>query len=168
LEAGYRTPRVAPLYVPLTVVTWQFCKWSLNANVWMRKIFRSNWPRPSGGANQKEIIKGEGIRCKRLHNAFLERENTSERLTSKLRSRQLKPRAQAAFGSTKMIRLEIVEGRDLLLGDVDAILVNTVLAAKSPQMKVGSIMSFRMGPELTSWRLVGVVREFWPPPVAYT
>jgi putative ABC transport system permease protein len=68
---------------------------------------------------------------------------------------------------TKMISLEIVEGRDLLPDDVDAIVVNTTLAAKSAQMKVGSIMSFRMGPELTSWHVVGIAREFWPPPVGY-
>jgi putative ABC transport system permease protein len=70
------------------------------------------------------------------------------------------------FG-TKMIRLDIVEGRDLLPGDVDAIVVNTVLAAKSPEIKVGSTLSFRMGPELTSWRVVGIAREPFPPAVAY-
>ncbi|HEY6252014.1 MAG TPA: FtsX-like permease family protein [Candidatus Angelobacter sp.] len=68
---------------------------------------------------------------------------------------------------TKMISLEIVEGRDLLPGDVDAIVVSTSLAAKLPQMKVGSTISFRMGPDLTSWHVVGIAREFWPPPVAY-
>jgi len=73
----------------------------------------------------------------------------------------------AVPSGTKMISLEIVEGRDLLPGDVDAIVVNTILAAKSPQIKVGSIMSFHMGAELTSWRVVGIAREFWPPPVAY-
>jgi putative ABC transport system permease protein len=73
----------------------------------------------------------------------------------------------AVPSGTKMISLDIVEGRDLLPSDVDAIVVNTVLAAKSPQMKVGSTVSFRMGPELTSWRVVGIAREPFPPPVAY-
>jgi putative ABC transport system permease protein len=69
---------------------------------------------------------------------------------------------------TKMIRLEIVEGRGLLPGDVDAVVVNTSLATTSLQMKVGSIVSFRMGPELTSWHVVGIAREFFfSPPVAY-
>jgi len=68
---------------------------------------------------------------------------------------------------TKMIKLEIVEGRDLLPGDVDAVVINTALAA-SPQMKVGSTVSFRVGPELTPWRVVGIAREFFfSPPVAY-
>jgi putative ABC transport system permease protein len=73
----------------------------------------------------------------------------------------------AVPSGTKMIRLDIVEGRDLLPGDVDAIVVNTVLAAKSPEMKVGSTVSFRMGPQLTSWRVVGIAREPFPPAVAY-
>jgi putative ABC transport system permease protein len=74
----------------------------------------------------------------------------------------------AVPSATKMIRLEIVEGRDLLPGDVDAVVVNTSLATTSPQMKVGSLVSFRMGPELTSWHVVGIAREFFfSPPVAY-
>ena len=56
----------------------------------------------------------------------------------------------AVPSDTKVIRLEIVQGRDLLPGDVDAVVVNTSLATTSPQMKVGSIVSFRVGPELTS------------------
>lgn len=74
----------------------------------------------------------------------------------------------AVPSGTKMIRLEIVEGRDLLPGDVDAVVFNTSLATRSPQMKVGRIVSFRMGPELTSWHVVGIAREFFfSPPVAY-
>ena len=74
----------------------------------------------------------------------------------------------AVPSGTKMIRLEIVEGRDLLPSDVDAVVVNTSLATTSLQMKVGSIVSFRMGPELTSWHVVGIAREFFfSPPVAY-
>ena len=74
----------------------------------------------------------------------------------------------AVPSGSRMIRLEIVEGRDLLPGDVDAVVVNTSLATISPQMKVGSIVSFRVGPELTSWHVVGIAREFFfSPPVAY-
>jgi putative ABC transport system permease protein len=74
----------------------------------------------------------------------------------------------AVPSGTKMIRLEILEGRDLLPGDVDDVVVNTSLATTSSQMKVGSIVFFRMGPELTSWHVVGIAREFFfSPPVAY-
>lgn len=68
---------------------------------------------------------------------------------------------------TKMMRLEIVSGRDLLPGDNDAVVVNSALAATSPQIQVGGILSFRMGETLTSWHVVGIAREFFPPAVAY-
>jgi putative ABC transport system permease protein len=73
----------------------------------------------------------------------------------------------AVPSNTKMLKLDIAEGRDLLPGDVDAIVVNTVLAAKSPEMKVGNTISFRIGPDLTSWRVVGIAREPFPPAGAY-
>src|SRR6267142_773756 len=73
----------------------------------------------------------------------------------------------AVPSGTKMIRPNIVEGRDLQAGDVDAIVINTALAAKSPKMKPGSTISFRMGPALTSWRAVGIAGEALSPPTAY-
>jgi putative ABC transport system permease protein len=69
--------------------------------------------------------------------------------------------------NTEMIDLEIVEGRDLLPGEVDAVVVNTALTATSPEMRVGNIVSFRMGSTLTSVHVAGIAREFFPPPVAY-
>jgi putative ABC transport system permease protein len=68
---------------------------------------------------------------------------------------------------TQMIHLQIVEGRNLLPGEVDAIVVNTALTSTSPEMKVGSTVSFRMGPALTTWHVVGIARQFFTPPVAY-
>ena len=68
---------------------------------------------------------------------------------------------------TDMIHLQIVEGRELLPGEVDAIVVNTALVATSPEMKVGSTVSFRLGPRLTWWHVVGIAREFFTPPTAY-
>ena len=74
---------------------------------------------------------------------------------------------QAVPPGTEMIKLQIIEGRDLLPNDADSVVVNTVLAAMSPEMKVGSTTSFRIGKEMTSWRVVGITREFFPLPVAY-
>lgn len=68
---------------------------------------------------------------------------------------------------TEMLALEIVEGRRLQPDDVDAIVVNTALAATSPEIKVGNTISFRMDESMTSWHVVGVAREFFTPPVAY-
>lgn len=68
---------------------------------------------------------------------------------------------------TKMLNLEIAEGRDLQPGDVDAVVINTSLTA-SPQMKVGNTVSFCVGQELMTLRVVGVAREFFfSPPTAY-
>jgi len=74
---------------------------------------------------------------------------------------------RALSPKTDMIDLQIVEGRRLLPGDLDAIVVNTAMTATAPEMKVGNTVSFRMGQQLTSWHVVGVAREFFTPPVAY-
>jgi putative ABC transport system permease protein len=69
--------------------------------------------------------------------------------------------------STRMVTPDIVSGRGLGPGDVDAIVVNTALAAREPQMKVGREISIAMGPGTTSWRVVGITREPFSPPAAY-
>jgi putative ABC transport system permease protein len=68
---------------------------------------------------------------------------------------------------TGMLQMEIVEGRGLQPGDTDAIVLNTALAAKGPRMKVGNTVSLRVGPAQLPWRVVGVAREPFSPPVAY-
>lgn len=68
---------------------------------------------------------------------------------------------------TKLIKLDIVEGRSLLPGDTDAIVVNSALAGMKPAMKVGDTVALRMGPGQASWRLVGIAREPFSPPTAY-
>lgn len=69
--------------------------------------------------------------------------------------------------STRMLTPDIVDGRGLRPGDIDAIVVNSALAARVPQMKVGREISIAMGPGTTSWRVVGIVREPFSPPAAY-
>jgi putative ABC transport system permease protein len=68
---------------------------------------------------------------------------------------------------SKLLSHHILSGRSLMAGDNDAILVNNALAEKYPQMKVGSTVSFQMGPAFTTWKVVGVAREAYSPPVAY-
>src|SRR5262249_12694366 len=67
---------------------------------------------------------------------------------------------------TNMLALDIREGRGLLPGETDARGVNTALAAKAPQIKVGNTVNLRLGPEQTSWRVVGIAREPFSPAVA--
>lgn len=68
---------------------------------------------------------------------------------------------------TQRLALEIVEGRDLRPGDVDAIVVNGALAAKGSGMKVGNEVLLRMGQSEATWRVVGLAREAFSPPTGY-
>ncbi|HEX8154070.1 MAG TPA: ABC transporter permease, partial [Thermoanaerobaculia bacterium] len=69
--------------------------------------------------------------------------------------------------TTKMWRPAIAEGRALRAGESDALVVNSALAAKYPQLKAGSTVSFQMGPAMTTWEVVGITREPFSPGVAY-
>jgi putative ABC transport system permease protein len=63
--------------------------------------------------------------------------------------------------------LQIEEGRDLRKDDTNAIVINTRLAAKEPELKVGSELSLRMGHRPMSFRIVGKTREPFTPATAY-
>jgi putative ABC transport system permease protein len=68
---------------------------------------------------------------------------------------------------TKLLTPEIVEGRMLTSGDADAIVVNTALARKSTLMRVGNTVTLHTGSVDTNWKVVGISRETFSPPVAY-
>jgi putative ABC transport system permease protein len=68
---------------------------------------------------------------------------------------------------TPLLKLEIVEGRDLLPGDTDAIVLNTALAAKRAELAVGKRVVFRIGSADAPMRIVGIAREQFSPPMGY-
>jgi putative ABC transport system permease protein len=68
--------------------------------------------------------------------------------------------------NSKVIDLEIVEGRNLLPGDQDALVINTTLAEES-QIRTGSTITLRFNRGLTAWHVVGIAREPFLPPTAY-
>ncbi|HEY9283913.1 MAG TPA: FtsX-like permease family protein, partial [Pyrinomonadaceae bacterium] len=68
---------------------------------------------------------------------------------------------------TELHEPDIVEGRALRPGDTDAVVVNTSLRARAPQLTVGSTATMRIGGEQSAWRVVGVAREPFSPPTAY-
>jgi putative ABC transport system permease protein len=68
---------------------------------------------------------------------------------------------------SKVLALPIISGRDLRAGETDAIVINNALAAKAPTMKVGSSVTFPMGPAQTTFRVVGIAREPFSQPLAY-
>jgi len=68
---------------------------------------------------------------------------------------------------TRLLDLEIIEGRNLAPGDTDAIVVNNALAGRDAKLRVGETIVLRMGPAETTWRVVGLAREAFSPAVAY-
>ncbi len=68
---------------------------------------------------------------------------------------------------TVLLEPEIIEGRGLQPGDTDAMVVNTRLAERFPQFKVGRSVEFRMGPALVTLSVVGLARESFSPLTAY-
>jgi len=67
---------------------------------------------------------------------------------------------------TSLLRLDMAQGRALRSDDTNAIVVNTALAAKGA-MKVGNVVSLLLGHRPMPWRVVGIAREPFSPPVAY-
>ena len=68
---------------------------------------------------------------------------------------------------TQLQQFNIIEGRSLAPGDTDAIVVNNALAGREPKMRLGETVVLRMDDAETTWRVVGVAREAFSPPVAY-
>lgn len=68
---------------------------------------------------------------------------------------------------TQLHEPDIVEGRAFRPGDTDAVVVNTSLRARAPELAVGSTATLRIGGEQSAWRVVGVAREPFSPPTAY-
>jgi len=68
---------------------------------------------------------------------------------------------------TRMLALEIVEGRWLLPEDSDGIVVNTAFSVAGATPGVGTRIALQMGPARMTWRVVGVAREPFSQPTAY-
>ncbi|HEU5459396.1 MAG TPA: FtsX-like permease family protein [Pyrinomonadaceae bacterium] len=68
---------------------------------------------------------------------------------------------------TELLKLDIIQGRNLVPGDTDAIVINNSLARTEPTMRVGQTVTLRTGPAETTWRVVGLAREAFSPAVAY-
>ena len=69
--------------------------------------------------------------------------------------------------ATRLLRLDIGEGRDLQPDEADTLVANTALVERYPQIRVGETLVLRMGPAESRWRVVGIAREAFSPPVAY-
>ncbi|HEX3183479.1 MAG TPA: FtsX-like permease family protein, partial [Pyrinomonadaceae bacterium] len=68
---------------------------------------------------------------------------------------------------TKLLDLEILEGRFLQPGDTNALVINNSLAARAPSLRVGQTVTLRIDSVESNWRVVGLVKEAYSPAVAY-
>ena len=68
---------------------------------------------------------------------------------------------------TKLLDLEILEGRNLQTGDTNALVINNALAARTRALRVGETATLRIGSVESSWRVVGLAKEAYSPAVAY-
>jgi putative ABC transport system permease protein len=68
---------------------------------------------------------------------------------------------------SQLLKSEILEGRDLVAGDTDAIVINQALAGKLRQMRVGQTIALRIGGVEKEWRVIGLAREAFSPPTGY-
>lgn len=60
---------------------------------------------------------------------------------------------------TEMIRFPVLEGRWLIDGDIDGIVVTQRIFKELPGTKIGDRVQLALGGRTTSWRVVGVVQE---------
>jgi putative ABC transport system permease protein len=72
-----------------------------------------------------------------------------------------------ALPGSQMIQPEIVQGRWLLPGDRDALVVSTHLAQKEPDVTVGGDIVLEIQGRETTWRIVGIIRPPQPDSEAY-
>ncbi|HKS10652.1 MAG TPA: FtsX-like permease family protein [Pyrinomonadaceae bacterium] len=67
----------------------------------------------------------------------------------------------------QLLEPQIVEGRNLLPSDSDAIVINTALARRFAQMRVGATVNVQVEALEKSFRVVGVAREEFSPAIGY-
>ncbi len=68
---------------------------------------------------------------------------------------------------SRMQQPDIVAGRGLQPDESDAIVLNSTLASRNPQLNVGGVVNLQMGPAQKTWRIVGIAQEAFSPPTAY-
>ncbi|MCI0606169.1 FtsX-like permease family protein [bacterium] len=69
---------------------------------------------------------------------------------------------------TKMLALNIVDGRGLEPGDTNALIVNNALIKAQPALRTGATVLLRIGEKRSTWRIVGLARQPFTGASAYT
>ncbi|HKR14650.1 MAG TPA: FtsX-like permease family protein [Pyrinomonadaceae bacterium] len=68
---------------------------------------------------------------------------------------------------TRLLDLEILEGRWLQAGDSGAMVINNALARRVPSLRVGETVTLRIDSVESTWRIVGLAKEAYSPAIAY-
>ncbi|MHB1133700.1 MAG: ABC transporter permease [Chloroflexota bacterium] len=68
---------------------------------------------------------------------------------------------------TKLINIDLLEGRWLLPEDDNAVVLNSMVTQKESDVKVGDEVVFKGDGRETTWRVVGIVRGVMTGPIAY-
>jgi putative ABC transport system permease protein len=68
---------------------------------------------------------------------------------------------------TELLQFNLSTGHGLDFNQIDEIVLNTAFAAQNREWRPGSTLSLRMGPGVTNWRIAGITREPFSPPMAY-
>jgi len=68
---------------------------------------------------------------------------------------------------TALLALPLQQGRWLQAGDRDVAVINQAMLARVPWLRLGDSLQFRIDDRDVAWRVVGVVKELAPFPIAY-
>ncbi|MBI3970880.1 MAG: FtsX-like permease family protein [Chloroflexi bacterium] len=68
---------------------------------------------------------------------------------------------------TKLLRPIVLQGRWLLPGDDNALVVNTEVLKNEPDLKIGDEITLKLNGRETTWRLAGIVRAVMTGPTGY-
>lgn len=68
---------------------------------------------------------------------------------------------------TKLMNFELLSGRAFNDKDENVLVMNSALATMLPSIGVGKSLLIQSGGEIRSWKVIGVAKESFSPPVAY-
>jgi putative ABC transport system permease protein len=68
---------------------------------------------------------------------------------------------------TDLLEMNLIDGRGLRADDTNVVVLNTAMAAKARGVKAGGEVALSMAHRSMPWKVVGITREPFSPPIAY-
>ena len=69
--------------------------------------------------------------------------------------------------ATTMIKPVVVSGRWLLAEDENALVINSEVLKKNPNLKIGDSITLKVGTKKNNWKIVGIVKSIMTGPLGY-